>query len=137
MPLHPCLYFTGSAEEALEHYRNALGGNVQIARYKDAPPGQPVDPTWNDKVMYGSLASPLGEVACMDAPPGRAGNPGNNFAISVETDSESQAGAAFAKLSEGGEVTMPMEKTFFAEKFGMLHDKFGITWMISYRVSQG
>lgn len=137
MSLNPCLYFTGNAEEALEHYRSALGGEVQIARYEDAPPGQPVDPSWKRKVMYGSLKSPLGTVACMDAPAGRAGNPGNNFSISVETDSEAQADAAFAKLCEGGSVTMPMDKTFFAEKFGMVDDKFGVTWMIGYRVQQG
>ena len=84
MALNPCLYFTGNAEEALECYRGALGGELQIHRYKDGPPGQPVDKGWEQKVMYGAVASPLGTVACMDAPPGRAGKPGNNFSISIK-----------------------------------------------------
>lgn len=65
MALNPCLYVTGNAEEALEHYRSALGGEIQIARYEDAPPGQPIDPSWKQKVMYGSVRSSLGTVACI------------------------------------------------------------------------
>ncbi len=137
MPLNPCLYFTGDAEEALQHYAAALGGEITIARYEDAPPmPEAPEPEWKRKVMYGSVHSPLGVVACMDAPPGRAGKPGNNFSISVQTDSESQAEAIFAKLSEGGEVTMPLSPTFFAKKFGMVNDKFDVTWMIGYNVAQ-
>jgi PhnB protein len=137
MPLNPCLYFTGNAEEALAHYRSALGGDVTIARYEDAPQlPDAAPPEWKNKVMYGSLQSALGIVACMDAPPGRAGKPGNNFSISVQTQTEAQADAAFAKLAEGGSVTMPPSKTFFAEKFAMVDDKFGVTWMIGYNVGQ-
>jgi PhnB protein len=137
MPLNPCLYFTGNAEEALEHYAAALGGEITIARYQDAPPmPESPGPEWNHKVMYGSVNSPLGIVACMDAPPGRAGKPGNNFSISVQTDNEAQAEAIFKKLAEGGEITMPWAETFFAKKFGMLNDKFDVTWMVGYRVAQ-
>lgn len=136
MPLNPVIHFTGDAEEALQHYRSALGGEVQINRFGEAPPDQAtdIDESWKQKVMFGSVVSPLGTVSAMDAPPGRAGNPGTNFSISVQTDSEAQADAAFAKLSEGGNIVMPMGKTFFADKFGMVHDKFGISWLIGYRV---
>ena len=137
MPINPCLYFTGDAEEALMHYKAALGGVVTIARYEEAPPMPDAPPPeWKNKIMYGSVVSPLGVVACMDAPPGRAGKPGNNFSISVQTESEPQAEAIFAKLAEGGQVTMPLTETFFAKKFGMVNDKFNVTWMVGWSVSQ-
>jgi PhnB protein len=130
MSTTPYLIFTGSAEEVLEHYRAALGGELEIARYATAPGDSPVEPEWSDKVMHGSLRSPLGNVNVMDAPPERAGTPGDNFAIGIRTEDEAQAAAAFAKLAAGGTVLMPFEKTFFANKFGMCNDKFGIKWLV-------
>ena len=135
MQMNPTLFFTGNAEEVLEFYRDALGGNVNIQRYEDAPPesGQSA-PDWGDKVMYGALTSPFGIIAAMDAPPDRAGQPGDNFGISIAGDDESVMSGAFAKLSAGGRVLMPYGKTFFADNFGMTKDKFGITWMVSCRL---
>ena len=135
MHLHPNLFFTGNAEEALHFYRDALGGEIELARYKDAPPGMGSEPEWGEKIMYGQLTSPFGAIAAMDAPPGRGGGEPTGFGISIYPDTENAASAAFEKLSAGGSVTMPLEKTFFAEKFGMVDDKFGITWMVSYRVA--
>jgi len=130
MSTTPYLIFTGRAEDALEHYRAALGGDVEIARYNSAPDGSPVSSDWADKVMHGLLNSPLGNVGAMDAPPDRAGTPGDNFSIGIRTEDEAQAAAAFSKLADGGSVIMPFEKTFFAKKFGMCADKFGIKWMV-------
>jgi PhnB protein len=124
------LIFSGSAEEALALYRAALGGEVEIARYADAPAGSPVEPDWAEKVMHGSLRSPLGNVNVMDAPPDRAGTPGDNFAIGIRTEDEAQAATTFAKLAAGGTVIMPFEKTFFAKMFGMCADKFGFKWLV-------
>lgn len=135
MQLNPTLFFTGNAEEVLNYYRGALGGTVTIARYKDAPPGMGADPDFGDKVMYGTLETPFGTISAMDAPPGREGTPGSNFGISVTADCEDGAVHSFTTLSAGGQVLMPFEKTFFADKFGMTIDKFGIRWLISYRLA--
>jgi len=131
MQLNPCLFFTGNAEEVLEHYRGALGGDVEIVRFEGTPVANSVQPEYRNKVLYGSLRSPLGIVNAMDAPPGREGTPGDNFSIAIQTDSEAQADAIFSKLSAGGTVMMPLEKTFWSAKFGMFADKFGIKWMVS------
>lgn len=135
MQLNPCLIFSGSAEEALEFYRDALGGKVEIARYKDSPAAGSITPDWGDKVLYGTLTSPFGVVAAMDAPKDRAGTPGDNFGITVIADSDKDAAASFTKLSDGGSVIMPYEETFWAAKFGMVQDKFGIKWMVNYRLA--
>lgn len=130
MSTTPYLIFSGNSEAVLEHYRAALGGDVEIVRYAAAPAGMPVEPEWSEKVMHGSLRSPLGNVNVMDAPPDRAGTPGDNFAIGIRTEDEAQAAATFTKLANGGTVIMPFEKTFFANKFGMCADKFGIKWLV-------
>jgi PhnB protein len=132
MQLNPSLHFSGNAEEVLEHYRNALGGKVEIARFEGSPAAGQVPPDWKGKVLYGTLQSPAGVIAAMDAPPGREGKPGDNFSLSVTVDDAKQAEDAFSKLSNGGNVSMPLEETFFAQKFGMCVDKFGIRWMINY-----
>jgi len=135
MQLNPNLFFTGNAEEALQFYREALGGEIEIARFKDAPPDMGSTPEWGEKVMYGQLTSPYGVIAAMDAPPGRGGGEPNGFGINISADSAEAAASVFEKLAAGGSVTMPFDKTFFAEKFGMLDDKYGVTWMVTYSVA--
>jgi PhnB protein len=131
MSLTPNLVFTGNAEEALEHYRDALGGDLQIMRFGESPEAAAVSPEWRNKVIYGSLRSPTGAVNVMDAPPDRAGTPGDNILLGIETENDSLVDEIFAKLSAGGTVIMPLGKTFFSPKFGMLADKFGIKWMVN------
>jgi PhnB protein len=130
--LNPSLFFKGNAQDALEFYRDALGGDISIVRFQGTPAAQDVPQDYLGKVLYGSLQSPLGTLAAMDAPPGRGGDPGSNFAIAVEAESEAQVESIFSKLSAGGNVMMPTAQTFFAKRFGMCTDKFGIRWMISY-----
>jgi PhnB protein len=133
MQLTPYLFFNGNAEEVLEHYRSALGGELEVVRFEGSPVAEHVPSDWGGKVLYGALRSPLGVVSVMDTPPGRAvGNPGDNFSIGIQTESEAQADVVFAKLLAGGTVMMPLEKTFWAAKFGMLIDKFGIRWMVQF-----
>lgn len=132
MQLNPTLFFSGNAEEALDFYRAALGGALNIMRCKDAPGTTPSDPACGDKVLYGTLESPYGTLSAMDAPPDRAGEPGSNFGISVSGDDENATAQVFETLSNGGQVLMPYEQTFFAKKFGMTIDRFGIRWLISY-----
>jgi PhnB protein len=122
--------FAGDAETALEHYRSALGGELEIIRFAGSPAEQHVPPEWGAKVLYGAVHTPYGDVNVMDAPPGREGAPGDNFAIAVDVDDEHVAADVFAKLAADGIVLMPFEPTFFARKFGMTNDKFGVKWMV-------
>jgi PhnB protein len=133
MSLRPALTFAGNAESALTYYCAALGGNPEIIRFAGTPAEEDVPPQWSSKVLYGALHSPYGDVSVMDAPPGREGAPGDNFAIAIDIDDEQKAADVFARLSADGAVLMPFEKTFFAQKFGMTTDKFGVRWMVSVR----
>lgn len=137
MALRPNLMFAGNAETALTHYRSALGGDLEIVRFAGSPAEGQVPAEWSAKVLYGTVHSPFGDVNVMDAPPGREGTPGDNFAIAVDVDDEKRAADVFAKLAADGTVLMPFEATFFARKFGMANDKFGVRWMVNVRPTGG
>lgn len=130
--VQPYLFFGGRCEEAIEFYRKALGAElVMMSRFKDAPEPQPGLPDcFEDKVMHASLR--IGETLLM-ASDGRCEGPQTfeGFSLSITVPDEAEADHVFAALGEGGLVTMPLEKTFWAPKFGMLQDKFGVGWMVS------
>jgi PhnB protein len=132
------LMFNGNCREAFEFYKNAFGGDFSsVSTFGDMPPQENVPPLPDhekDKIMHMSL--PIGkDTELMGSDTSEAmGKPpvvGNNFSISVSTQDKLEAEETFNQLSEGGNVTMPMEKTFWSPYFGMLTDKFGINWMIS------
>ncbi|MGH8857324.1 MAG: VOC family protein [Polaromonas sp.] len=133
MQVQPYLFFEGRCEEALEFYRTALGAEVtMLMRYKDSPEPQPEGmcaPGSEDKVMHSSFR--IGETTLM-ASDGRAtGQPvfqGFSLSLSPPTDAEAQR--LFTALGQGGQVQMPLAKTFFASSFGMVADRFGVSWMI-------
>jgi PhnB protein len=129
--MRPNLNFAGNAADVLTHYRAALGGDLEIMRFAGSPAAESVPPEWSDKILYGRLRTPFGELDVMDAPPGRESEIGGNVAIAIDVDDEEQAARVFATLAEGGNVLMPFEETFFARKFGMTADKFGVRWMVS------
>ena len=131
MSVQPYLFFGGRCEEALEFYRSALGAEVEmLSRFKDAPEPGMAQPGMEDKVMHASLR--IGETILM-ASDGRCdGEPRfDGFSLSIIVSNEEQAETVFNALAEGGEVTMPLEKTFWALKFGMVEDRFGVGWMVS------
>ncbi len=130
MQLNPYLHFNGNAEEALEFYRGALGGDVEIMRFEGSPAAEHAPPGWGNKVMHGRLNTPAGIVMASDAMEDHAQNAGDNFSITIQTETEGQADSIFSKLATGGTVTMPLAQTFFSAKFGMLKDKFGVGWMV-------
>jgi PhnB protein len=131
MQMRPNLNFAGNAADVLAHYHAALGGNLEIMRFAGSPGAEFVPPEWGDKVLYGRLSTPFGEVDVMDAPPGRESAIGGNVAIAIDVEDEERAASIFSKLAEGGSVMMPFEETFFARKFGMTNDKFGVRWMVT------
>ncbi len=135
MALSTCLNFDGNCREAFEFYRLVFGGEFQVlTTFADAPDDAPVAGEEADRVMHVSL--PVGDSILMgaDASP-RFGPPvefGNNFSISLDAGSRDEADAFHAALAEGGEVTMPMDETFWGSYFGMCTDRFGINWMVSH-----
>jgi len=134
------LTFDGNCEEAFEFYKSVFGGEFPyVGRYKDMPPseegGKPVSDKEGNKIMHMSL--PISkETMLMGSDTGgewaSSFKQGNNFSISVNAESRDEADKVFNGLSKGGQVTMPMNKTFWGDYFGMWTDKFGINWMVSY-----
>src|SRR6266571_497906 len=127
--VQPYLFFNGSCEQAVEFYRKSLGAEVEMMmRYKESPEPPPpgmVPPGWENKVMHTSFR--VGETTLM-ASDGCSPEDGNfaGFSLSLTAPSEAEAERVFAALSEGGTVKMPLTKTFWTPKFGMLTDRFGL-----------
>ena len=133
MQVQPYLFFDGRCEEAVEFYRTKLGAEVQILmRFKDSPqPHQPgmIPPGAENKVMHTSLR--IGDTTVMASDGRCQGQPNfQGFALSLTAANDAEADRWFAALGDGGQVQMPLAKTFFASRFGMLADRFGVSWMI-------
>ncbi|MBV8031065.1 MAG: VOC family protein [Betaproteobacteria bacterium] len=133
MEVRPYLFFEGRCEEALEFYRKAAGAQVEaLLRYRDGPkPAQPgmIPAGAEDKVMHAAMK--IGETVVM-ASDGRCTGRGafGGFSLSINARDEKHAQALFSALGEGGQVQMPLMKTFFSPAFGMLTDRFGVPWMV-------
>jgi PhnB protein len=133
MQVQPYLFFDGRCEEAVEFYRTKLGAEVQnLMRFKDSPqPHQPgmIPPGAENKVMHTSLR--IGDTTVMASDGRCQGQPNfQGFALSLTAANDAEADRWFAALGDGGQVQMPLAKTFFASRFGMLADRFGVSWMI-------
>jgi len=133
MQVQPYLFFDGRCEEALEFYRKAVGAEVTgLMRWKDCPePAQPgtVPPGSENKVMHASFR--IGETTLMASDGRCMGKPtfqGVSLSLTVPNDAEAER--LFAALGDGGQVQMPLSKTFFSSRFGMVADRFGVSWMI-------
>ena len=131
--VQPYLFFGGRCEEALEFYRTALGAQVDfMMRYKESPeplpPGR-VPAGYENKVMHATFR--VGGSTLMASDGCEKGTNFEGFSLSLAMPTEAEANRAFAALSEGGKVTMPLTKTFWSPRFGMLTDRFGMGWMVS------
>jgi PhnB protein len=133
MQVQPYLFFNGRCEEALDFYRTAVGAEVSmLMRYKDSPeppaPGM-IPPGSEDKVMHASVRIGGSQVLASDGH--CAGQPNfQGFSLSLTVADAAEAERAFAALSDGGKVGMPLAQTFFSPRFGMLTDRFGLAWMV-------
>jgi PhnB protein len=136
----PYLTFNGNCEEAFNFYKSVFGGDFPyIGRFKEMPAEFPVDEADKNKIMHVSL--PIGNGTFLlgsdsTAAFGGGAKQGDNFAISINTESEDEAKRLFNALSAGGKVTMPLDKTFWGAFFGMFTDKFNINWMVNYDYQQ-
>jgi len=133
MAIQPYLFFEGRCEEALEYYRSALGADVtMMMRYSDSPEPPPpgmIPPGSENKVMHSAMR--IGDAVMMASDgmcSGKAGFEG--ISLSLSAVNESEARRYFDALSDGGQVQMPLDKTFFSPCFGMVTDRFGVSWMV-------
>jgi PhnB protein len=134
MQVEPYLFFDGRCEEAIEFYRRALGAEVtMLMRWKDCPE-QPknkdmIPPGSENKVMHARLK--IGQAAVMASDGRCTGKPSfQGFALSISAANAAEADRAFNALGDGGQIQMPMGKTFFSPRFGMVADRFGVSWMV-------
>ncbi len=132
--VNPYLSFKGECEAAFKLYEQCLGAQVgMIFRYAGTPMADQVPADWQDKVMHGTLT--FGDQVLMggDVAPDRYEEP-KGFSLSVHLDNPTEADRIFFELSRDGRILMPFEKTFWAERFGMVVDRFGIPWLINCEV---
>jgi len=133
MQVQPYLFFDGRCEEAIEFYRKAIGAQVgMLMRFKDSPepcPEGAIPPGHENKVMHASLQ--IGDTTVMASDGRCTGAPSfQGFSLSLDAASDAEAKRLFDALSENGQVQMPLGKTFFASSFGMVADRFGVSWMV-------
>jgi PhnB protein len=134
MPVQPYLFFDGRCEEAIDFYKKALGSKVEmLMRFKEAPE-QSSDPSAcapgnADKVMHAAFK--VGDSTILASDGHCTGHPEfKGFSLTISAKSETEADKLFGALSDGGQVQMPLTKTFFSPRFGMVADKFGVGWMV-------
>jgi PhnB protein len=128
--VQPYLFFDGRCEEAIEFYRKTLGAEVVMSmRFKESPDQTMVTPGSENKIMHATLR--IGDTIVLLSDGRCSGAPSfQGFALSVTAANEAEADRLFAALGDGGQVQMPMMQTFFATRFGMVADRFGVGWMV-------
>ena len=130
MNLQPYLFFDGRCEEAIDFYKKAIGAKVDVVmHWKDCPDKNACTPQNANKVMHAAMK--IGETQVLASDGRCEGKPDfKGFALTITAKTEAEADKVFGALSAGGQVQMPMSKTFFSPKFGMCADKFGVGWMV-------
>jgi PhnB protein len=130
MQVKTYLFLDGRCEEAIEFYKKTLGAKVEmLMRFKESPDQTMCAPGSGDKVLHSCIR--IGDTAVMASDGHNNGNPEfKGFSLSLNAKDKAEADRLFNALADGGQVTMPLTKTFFSPSFGMLADKFGVGWMI-------
>jgi PhnB protein len=130
MPVQPYLFFNGRCEEAIEFYRDALGAEVMmLMRFKQAPDQSMVRPETAEKVMHARLR--IGDAIMLVSDGMCAGEDKfEGFSLTLSLTSIEEVDRRFNALADGGQVRMPLDKTFFSPRFGMLTDRFGVGWIV-------
>lgn len=132
MSLHPYLFFSGTAREAMTRYHDVLGGELEIMNASDAPAGEDLGMELApDAVMHASLTLPDGSVIMGSDDPTGDGSGVKGIALHLGYRDLDEVHRVFAALAEGGEVQMPLERVFWSPLFGACVDQFGVSWMLS------
>ena len=131
MQLNPYLTFNGCCEAAFKFYERSLGGKIEaIVTHGDTPAAGQLSPDWRNKIMHARLTAGGAVLMGSDAPSDRYEEP-RGFSVALRFNDPADAYRVFQALSENGRVRMPIQKTFWAARFGMLVDQFGTPWMIN------
>jgi PhnB protein len=130
MNVQPYLFFDGRCEEAIDFYKKTLGATVDMMmRFKESPDPSACKAGSEDKIMHAAFK--VGDTQVMASDGRCEGKPAfQGFALTINAKDEKEADRLFAALAEGGQVRMPLTKTFFSPRFGMVADRFGVGWMI-------
>jgi PhnB protein len=131
MQANPYLFYDGNCEAAFSYYAKALGGEIEaMMTHQGTPASQQVPAEWQNKILHARMK--IGDAVLMasDAPPGHFHKP-QGFSVSLQIDDPADAERKFQALAEGGVVNMPIAQTFWARRFGMCVDRFGIPWMVN------
>jgi PhnB protein len=132
--LNPYINFSGNARQAMEFYQGVFGATLALNTYGEFGAQ---DSSHADKIMHGRLESAGGfTLMGADTPPGVQHNPGNNMAVSLSGDDTDELRGYWEKLSDGGTVSVPLEKQMWGDEFGMCVDQFGIPWMVNIGQAQ-
>jgi PhnB protein len=127
--LNPYVSFTDTARQAMEFYKGVFGGNLTLSTFGEFGAQDSPDA---DKIMHGTLETDRGfTLMAADTPAGMQRSPGDNITISLSGDDADDLRGYWEKLSDGGTVTMPLEKQAWGDEFGMCVDRFGIPWMVN------
>ena len=131
MKMNPYLSFKGDCEAAFKYYEQHLGGEVgDLFRYGGTPLSGSVPADWPDKIMHGSITIGGQTLQAADVAPDHYSAP-LGFSLTLQIKSTADAERMFEALADGGQVRMPLEKTFWAERFGVVTDRFGVPWIIN------
>ena len=132
MQLNPYLTFDGRCEDAFKFYAKVLGGEiVAMIRHEGTPAETHVPAEWGKKIMHARLIVDGEVLMGSDAPPDRSDGAMKGFSVTLSIDQPAEADRVFAALADKGTVRMPIQETFWAQRFGMLTDQFGVPWMIN------
>ncbi|HKU67561.1 MAG TPA: VOC family protein [Candidatus Baltobacteraceae bacterium] len=132
MQLEPYIFFYGRCEEALEFYKNAIGGTFELNRFEGTPMAEQVPANARNKIMHASFKGDGFSFMASDGDLSKTVNPDEgNVSLSLGIDDAAQAQRVFNSLADGGEVAMPFADAFWGGKFGIVVDRFGTEWMVT------
>ena len=136
MRINTYLIFNGDCEAAFSHYADVLGAELSLFRFGESPVRDEVQAQYHDRIMHVCLQLADQQLMGSDAMPEQPTAPFGGFSVSLNVTSVAEAERLFSGLADGGSVQMPLAQTFWAERFGMLNDRFGVSWMINYSPEQ-
>lgn len=131
----PYLIFNGNCREAMKFYEKCLGGHLHMMQFSESPEGN-IPKGAENRIMHARITKGNAILMASDTMPGTPFQQGDNISITIQCDSAEEAEKLFAAISEKGQVKMPIQETFWAVRFGMLTDQFGIHWMINFEKPQ-